>query len=327
MFSGGFIVTNDRCSSGRSSAMRLINLSVRSWCFNRLLPKLDAGDSARYVNQYCCYIKRIGENLKVVGFSLGIRTKQLTVKFICTSFLTLCCHFGNASAGDLSQTIDLVRPSIVAVGTLLHTRAPPANFLGTGFAVGDGLHIITNAHVVPQNLNTEKKESLAIFVGRGASAKARSATIVEVDVEHDLALLKISGEPLPALVIGNSDTVKEGEAVAFTGFPIGMVLGLYPVTHQAIISAITPIVIPALSTKQLDINIIKRLRTPYLVFQLDGTAYPGNSGSPLFDPKTGKVIGILNMVFVKGTKENVLAHPSGISYAIPSNYIHEIMKQ
>jgi S1-C subfamily serine protease len=64
-----------------------------------------------------------------------------------------------------------------------------------------------------------------------------------------------------------------------------------------------------------------------LVFQLDGTAYPGNSGSPLFDPKTGKVIGILNMVFVKGTKENVLAHPSGISYAIPSNYIHEIMKQ
>ncbi len=241
-------------------------------------------------------------------------------------FLALCCHFDNASANELSQTIEIVRPSIVAVGTLLQTRAPPANFLGTGFAVGDGLHIITNAHVVPQNLNTEKKESLAIFVGRGAAAKARSATVVEVDVEHDLALLKISGEPLPALVIGDSDTVKEGETVAFTGFPIGMVLGLYPVTHQAIISAITPIVIPALSTKQLDINVVKRLRAPYLVFQLDGTAYPGNSGSPLFDPKTGKVFGILNMVFVKGTKENVLAHPSGISYAIPSNYIHAIMK-
>jgi serine protease Do len=324
-------VTDDGCASDRFAAQGLINLSVGSWRFSRLigclLPKLDAGDSARYVNQYHCYIKRIGEILKVVGFLLGSRTKQLTVKLICTSFLTLCCHSGNASASDLSQTIDMVRPSIVAVGTLLHTRAPPANFLGTGFAVGDGLHIITNAHVVPQNLNTEKKESLAIFVGRGASAKARSATIVEVDVEHDLALLKISGEPLPALVIGDSDTVKEGETVAFTGFPIGMVLGLYPVTHQAIISAITPIVIPALSTKQLDINIIKRLRTPYLVFQLDGTAYPGNSGSPLFDPKTGKVIGILNMVFVKGTKENVLAHPSGISYAIPSNYIHAIMKQ
>ena len=324
-------MTNDGCTFDRSAAEGLVNLSVGSWRFSRLfsclLPKMGADDSACTVNQYRCYIKRIGEIHKVIGLLLDSRTKQHTVKFICTSFLTLCCHFGNASAGDLSQTIDIVRPSIVAIGTILHTRAPPANFLGTGFAVGDGLHIITNAHVVPQELNTEKKESLAIFVGRGASAKARPATIVEVDVEHDLALLKISGEPLPALVIGNSDTVKEGETVAFTGFPIGMVLGLYPVTHQAIISAITPIVIPALSTKQLDINIIKRLRAPYLVFQLDGTAYPGNSGSPLFDPKTGKVFGILNMVFVKGTKENVLAHPSGISYAIPSNYIQAIMKQ
>ncbi len=322
-------MTDDGCKCDRSVTNVLINVSVGSWRFSRLfahwLSKLNVKNT-RYIHQYRYYIKCKEESLKVVKFLLDSRIKRFTVEFICTSFLALCCYFGNASADGLPQTIEVVRPSIVAIGTILHTRAPPANFLGTGFAVGDGLHIITNAHVVPQNLNTEKKESLAVFVGRGASAKARSATIVEVDVEHDLALLKISGEPLPALVIGDSDTVKEGETVAFTGFPIGMVLGLYPVTHQAIISAITPIVIPALSTKQLDINIIKRLRAPYLVFQLDGTAYPGNSGSPLFDPKTGKVFGILNMVFVKGTKENVLAHPSGISYAIPSNYIHAIMK-
>jgi serine protease Do len=324
------VIDND-CISDRSAAKVLIDLFVGSRRLGhlcaRLLSKLDAVTSTYHASQWRCYIKHTRKSMEVVEFPFDGRTKKIAIEFICTSFLILCCHFGNVFAGDLSQTIEIVRPSVVAVGTILHTRAPPANFLGTGFAVGDGLHIITNAHVVPQNLNTEKKESLAIFIGRGASAKARPATIVEVDVEHDLALLKISGEPLPALVIGDSDTAKEGEAVAFTGFPIGMVLGLYPVTHQAIISAITPIVIPALSTKQLDIKIIKRLRTPYLVFQLDGTAYPGNSGSPLFDPKTGKVIGILNMVFVKDTKENVLAHPSGISYAIPSNYIHAIMKQ
>ena len=272
-------------------------------------------------------LKRMEKNLKVVRFLLASRTKQFTARFICTYFLTLYFHFGNASAAELPQTIEMVRPSIVAIGTILHTRAPPANFLGTGFVVGDGNHIITNAHVVPRDLQTEKKESLAVFVDRGASANARSATIVKIDLEHDLALLKISGQPLPALVIGDSNTVKEGEAVAFTGFPIGMVLGLYPVTHQAIISAITPIVIPALTSKRLDIKTIKRLRAPYSVFQLDGTAYPGNSGSPLFDPKTGKVLGVINMVFVKATKENVLTDPSGISYAIPSKYIHAIMKQ
>ncbi len=323
-------MTDDGCIYDRSFTKVFINLSAGSWRFSRLftywLSKLDV-ENTRYVHQYRDNMRRKRGSLKVLGLLLDSRIKRVTVEFICIYFLALCCHFGNASANELSQTIEIVRPSIVAIGTILQTRAPPANFLGTGFAVGDGLHVITNAHVVPQNLNTEKKESLAIFIGRGASAKARSATIVEVDVEHDLALLKISGEPLPALVIGDSDTVKEGETVAFTGFPIGMVLGLYPVTHQAIISAITPIVIPALSTKQLDINVIKRIRAPYSVFQLDGTAYPGNSGSPLFDPKTGKVFGILNMVFVKGTKENVLAHPSGISYAIPSNYIRAIMKQ
>jgi len=326
-------VTNNGYTLDRSTAKALIiDSPVESWCFRclftRLLPKLKilVVVCAMLISSVTM-LKHMGKNLEIIGFLLGSRTKQFTVRFIFTSFLALHCHFGNASANGLPQTIELVRPSIVAIGTLLHTRAPPANFLGTGFAVGDGIHIITNAHVVPQNLDTEKKESLAVFVGHGASAQARAATVVEVDNEHDLALLKISGEPLPALVIGDSNTVREGETVAFTGFPIGMVLGLYPVTHQAIISAITPIVIPALTSKRLDIKTIKRLRAPYSVFQLDGTAYPGNSGSPLFDPKTGKVFGILNMVFVKGTKENVLAHPSGISYAIPSNYIRAIMKQ
>jgi serine protease Do len=61
------------------------------------------------------------------------------------------------------------------------------------------------------------------------------------------------------------------------------------------------------------------------VFQLDATAFPGNSGSPLYDPATGEVVGILNMVFVKGTKESALTQPSGISYAIPSNFLIELL--
>jgi S1-C subfamily serine protease len=61
------------------------------------------------------------------------------------------------------------------------------------------------------------------------------------------------------------------------------------------------------------------------IFQLDGTAYPGNSGGPLFDPATGKVLGVLNMVFIKGTRESALTHPSGISYAIPSEHIKQLL--
>ncbi|HFE32472.1 MAG TPA: serine protease, partial [Gammaproteobacteria bacterium] len=128
------------------------------------------------------------------------------------------------------------------------------------------------------------------------------------------------------LQLGDSDRVREGESIAFTGFPIGAVLGLYPATHHGLVSTISPIVLPALSGRQLSVTMIKRLRDPFDIFQLDATAYPGNSGSPLFLPKTGEVVGVLNMVFIKESKESVLEKPSGISYAIPIKYLKALLK-
>jgi serine protease Do len=231
-----------------------------------------------------------------------------------------------ANAG-LPETLALVRPGIVAVGTLQKTRRPPSKFLGTGFVVGDGTLIATNAHVVPDVLAVEDMEHIAVFVGSGRNPQVREAKPVAMDVRHDLALLKIEGGPLPALLLGDSARVREGQDIAFTGFPIGTVLGLFPVTHRGIISSITPIAIPAQSGRRLNTTLIKRLRDPFDVFQLDATAYPGNSGSPLFNPRTGKVIGVLNMVFVKESKESVLEKPSGISYAIPIIYLKALLKE
>ena len=61
--------------------------------------------------------------------------------------------------------------------------------------------------------------------------------------------------------------------------------------------------------------------------ELDGTAYPGNSGSPLYDPDDGTVYGIINSVFVQGTRENAISRPSGITYAIPGRYILEMLRK
>jgi S1-C subfamily serine protease len=133
---------------------------------------------------------------------------------------------------------------------------------------------------------------------------------------------------LPALVLQSGGPVREGQSVAFTGFPIGSVLGLSPVTHRGIISAITPIVLPSAKANQLNEKVIKRLKSgTFEIYQLDGTAYPGNSGGPLFEMEKGEVIGIINMVFVKGTKESVLSHPSGISFAIPVLYLQELLRE
>jgi serine protease Do len=231
---------------------------------------------------------------------------------------------GTGVAG-LPETLALVKPGVVAVGTMQKTRRPPSKFLGTGFVVGNGQYVVTNAHVIPDLLAVEKLEHLAIFAGRGRRPEMRRAEQVGMDLQHDLALLKIEGNPLPSLRLGDSSRVREGQSIAFTGFPIGTILGLFPVTHRGIISALTPIVLPSASSRQLSPKLIKRLRAPFDVFQLDATAYPGNSGSPIYDPKTGGVLGVLNMVFVKESKEAILEKPSGISYAIPVEYVKHLI--
>lgn len=225
----------------------------------------------------------------------------------------------------LPETVALVRPAVVGVGTLQMTRRPPARLLGTGFVIGDGTLVVTNAHVVPEVLDVAQMEVLAVFAGRGEHPDRRQAHQVAVDPVHDLAILKIEGRPLPALRLGEASRVREGESIAFTGFPIGAVLGLYPVTHRGIVSAISPIVLPASQGRQLTPALIKRMRDPFEIFQLDATAYPGNSGSPMYLPRTGEVVGVVNMVFVKESKETVLEKPSGIAYAIPVRHLKALL--
>ena len=232
-----------------------------------------------------------------------------------------------AAAQNLPDTIEKIKPAIVAIGTFQRTRRPPSVFRGTGFAIADGLHIVTNAHVLPEKVDSERKEVLAVFAGKANAIEIREATRVAESLEYDIAVLKITGRPLTAMALGDSNRVREGEIFAITGFPIGMVLGLNAVTHRAMVSAVTPIVIPQISGQALEGKVLKRLTAPYNVFQLDATAYPGNSGSPLYRPETGEVVGIINKVFIQETKESALQKPSGISYAIPVIHLRDLLRK
>jgi S1-C subfamily serine protease len=235
---------------------------------------------------------------------------------------------GMPSAAELARTVAAVKPSIVGVGTYQKTRSPAIRFFGTGFVTADGLSVVTNAHVVPELLDSEKMEQLGVVVGDGDGVAFRPAQLAARDREHDLAHLRLSGAPMPAMRLGDSGTVLEGQDLAFTGFPLGMVLGLHHVTHRAMLSAITPVVMPSLSSRGLDARAIVQLqRSSFKIFQLDGTAYPGNSGSPVYDPATGVVLGVINMVFVKGLKETAITNPSGITYAVPARYVHELLQK
>jgi S1-C subfamily serine protease len=225
-----------------------------------------------------------------------------------------------AETSPLPDTIDRIRRAIVAVGTNEPTRNPSFQFRGTGFVVGDGTLVATNNHVLPPAVDATRLEVVSIAIPMpGGEAVVREATIVVRDVEHDVGILRLSGPALPALRFGDPSKVREGETYAFTGFPIGGVIGIFPTTHRALISAITPVVLTQPTSRSLDAAMIRKLRAErFPIFQLDATAYPGNSGSPLFDIETGDVIAVVNSTLVKAGKESVLTQPSGISYAIPA---------
>ena len=230
-------------------------------------------------------------------------------------------------AHDLVEPTKKLTPSVVGVGTFLKTRSPANQLRGTGFVIGDGRFVATNAHVLPDSINEERRERIVVYVGRGAKPQVLPAKVVAKDSHHDLAILITERKIAEPLVLGNSEEVSPGTSIIFTGFPIGAVLGLYPATHHGIVAAVTPVAIPANSVGELTAQRIRMLKNRYNVFQLDAVAYPGNSGSPVLDLNSNEVIGVVNQVFVKRSKENVLSDPSAITYAIPSNHLKELLKK
>ena len=218
----------------------------------------------------------------------------------------------------------------MAVGTYHELASPRFTFRGTGFVVGDGRLLVTNAHVIPEDSVALGQMALQLpgnrKGGQDAAPETRKLSLLRTDRAHDLALLQIDGAPMPTLKLADDDSAQEGQSVAFIGFPIGGLLGFSLVTHRATLSSITPIALPPPSSRQLDAASVARLRQgPFDIFQLDGTAYPGNSGGPLLDVDTGRVLGVINMVLVKNSKESVLSSPSGISYAIPVRFVRALL--
>lgn len=233
-----------------------------------------------------------------------------------------------ATAGAaLADAVARIKPSVVIVGTYRATDNPRFQLRGTGFVVGDGLQVVTNAHVLPETTGLSDAPALVVQVRSGDGQwLMRAAQRLAINEEHDLAVLRMEGPAVPALRLGDSGRVREGDDMAFTGFPIGGVLGYSPVTHRATVSSITEAALPSPSARQLQGRAVRGLRNgTFEIFQLDATAYPGNSGGPLFDPQTGEVMGVVNMVLIKGTRESALSQPSGISYAIPVEHVKALL--
>jgi serine protease Do len=170
---------------------------------------------------------------------------------------------------------------------------------GTGFLISKDGHIITNNHVV------EGATSLRV---RLFDKREFKAEVVGRDPETDVAVIKIDAQNLPALSLGNSDSVRVGEWVLAIGNPLGEAFS-FTVT-AGIVSAKGRLLG---GLRQSDYSIMDFIQT-------DAVINPGNSGGPLVNVR-GQVVGINSAI----ASEN--GFYQGYGFAIPVNLARNVANQ
>jgi Do/DeqQ family serine protease len=163
--------------------------------------------------------------------------------------------------------------------------------LGSGVIVSANGYILTNNHVI------EGADNIEVSPNDQRTVRAR---VVGTDPDTDLAVLKIELDKLPAIVLGNSETLEIGDQVLAIGNPFGV--------GQTVTSGI----ISALGRSQLGINVFENF------IQTDAAINPGNSGGALVDTQ-GHLLGINTAIYSRS------GGSMGIGFAIPVSTARQVL--
>jgi S1-C subfamily serine protease len=155
-----------------------------------------------------------------------------------------------------AQIVERVAPAVVQLVV--------GNSSGTGMVLDAAGNILTNAHVVAR--------ATTVTV-RLANGRTLSGRVVARDEDRDLAIVRVSGQTLPTVRLGDSTTLRPGDDV----FAIGYALNLpgEPSVSRGLVSGVR-----------------EGQRTDLVYIQTDAAVNPGNSGGPLVNSR-GEVVGIV----------------------------------
>ena len=186
-----------------------------------------------------------------------------------------------SSSGDrIVRVVDRVAPAVVNVTTQVLEVDPlgavqQGKGVGTGFIIREDGVIVTNYHVV------EGATRIRVVLPP-PNRNTFTARVIGGDSEHDLAVLKVSGQELPTVALGNSSTVQLGQPVIALGYALALEGG--PTVTSGIISSLQRTIRVSDPEQGID-------RTLQDALQTDAAINPGNSGGPLVD-LNGTVVGI-----------------------------------
>lgn len=162
---------------------------------------------------------------------------------------------------------------------------------GSGFVLTADGYVLTNFHVIETPLKNNADITVMLHDGT-----KYTASVVGYEQENDVAVLKIEGENLPHVTIGDSDDMNVGDEVYAVGNPLGELEFSMTTGH--------------VSAKDRLIS-TESNSEPINMFQFDAAVNSGNSGGPVFNSK-GEVVGVVTAKYSSSGVE-------GLSFAIPIN--------
>ena len=207
-----------------------------------------------------------------------------------------------------SATIDIVEETSPAVVSIVAKtvgfdifKGPTSEeqSIGTGFIIDKSGIILTNRHVVDganvsYSVVTKEKEMYEV-------------ENIELDLTHDLAILKVDAKDLPTVELGNSDSLKVGQKV----IAIGNALGQFDNTvTTGVVSGLGRLVTASSGGSFGSSEVLEN------IIQTDAALNPGNSGGPLLD-YGGNVVGI-NVAVTRGAEN--------IGFAIPIDLVKPVVE-
>ncbi len=204
-----------------------------------------------------------------------------------------------ANEKDVTIAIQNVSPAVVTVATLKVIRenffdTMPLRGLGSGIIFDSNGGILTNHHIVDE---ADRVEVIT------ADGKKFQGEVLGSDAMSDVAVVRVDGENLPAVKLGDSDKIVVGQIAIAIGNPYGFLLP-GPTATVGVISGL-----------KRHIHIENHMYEDLI--QTDASINPGNSGGPLVD-SSGFVVGVntANIPFAQG-----------IGFAIPINAARKIAKE
>jgi len=203
----------------------------------------------------------------------------------------------------LQQVVRRITPSVVDIevsGSFIdrNGRKRYGSWVGSGFVMDSGGLIATNAHVV------DGAETINVVIHDGTTTPG---TLVGIDTEHDLAVVRIDRTDLTALELATDVVLQVGDPVIAAGNALG--LEGNPSVTVGIISALN---------RSIDLNDGASLSN---LIQTDAAISSGNSGGPLLT-EDGRVVG----VNTAGASSTDTTTAQNIGFAIPISVAAPILR-